>query len=242
MLTLEQAYREQSGYRGNEHIRSRLSETSIVAFVGAAAVGKNFLMSRSGLEISGTIRTREPRADDNNERDSYTDTDTLLKDIESKDVVQYGVSLADKAIYASKLENYALNEPNASDIWFDAVAGLNNKGFQKVRSVSIFTPKLQWHNQLMTRFEGMAYGYIDGRLDEARHSVRWSMSQHLAHAANHLLILNNARNLHDNIDRIISFSRGGEVEQLTDEMALDAASDMTHAIDTARQLIYRNIG
>jgi hypothetical protein len=230
MLTIEEAYRQQERYRGSQEIRDAISQTALIAFVGGTAVGKNFMMERTKLPVTGTETTREPRPDDDPSRYTYTPLPDLLDAIENCQVVQYGVSMPHN-IYASRVTDYELGAPNVADIWHDAVRPLGNKGFKQVRSVSILTPKAQWISQLGVRFEGMNVGQAGARLDEARQSIRWSVAQHMGGTANHLLIVNDVYGADTNAEKIVDFAHGKPAARLSDHDVSAAAAEMLEAID-----------
>lgn len=230
MLSIEQAYEQQDRYHGNERVRGAISETALIAFVGGTAVGKNFLMEKSGLPIAGTETTRAPRADDDPSRYTYSDLPTMLEAIQAGELVQYGVSLPEH-IYASRVHDYSLGQPNVADIWHDAVQPLGNKGFSQVRSVSVLTPKAQWMSQLWERFEGMRIGDIDRRLSEARHSLRWTLAQHLGGAANHLVVINHSDQVDENLERIVSFAHGIPADRSSNDAIRGTADEMFSTID-----------
>lgn len=245
MLTLEQAVTLQRTYRAHEKYREPLENTTLVAAVGATAVGKNFLMEKSGLPVVGTLTTREPRATDDPSRYRYTDLSEMLHKIEQGEVVQYGAH--PPHVYASELQDYVLDEPNISDIYYHSVSELENKGFKSVKAISILTSKEQWMSQLWERFEGMHVGTVYARLVEARQSLRWTRAQALgAHAANHLVIINTAHSIGENeagndendsnsieknVARIRDFASGVYVQPPDAETVRRYAEGMEQAID-----------
>ena len=230
MLSIEQAVTLQRTYRAQEKYRESLEDTTIVAAVGATAVGKNFLMEKSGLSVVGTLTTRAPRVSDDPLRYRYTELDEILGKIERGEVVQYGAY--PPHIYASELQDYTLDEPNISDIYYSAVSDLENKGFKSVKAFSTLTSKEQWMSQLWERFEGMNVGSIHARLVEARQSLRWTRAQALgARAANHLVVINEIYNVEDNVDRIREFASGAYVKPIDDETVRRYAEGMEQAID-----------
>lgn len=230
MLTIEQAVTLQRTYRAHEKYREPLENTTIVAAVGATAVGKNFLMEKSGLPVVGTLTTRAPRESDDPTRYRYIELQDMLDKIERGEAVQYGAH--PPHIYASELQDYMLDEPNISDIYYSAVSDLENKGFGSVKAFSTLTSKEQWMSQLWERFEGMNVGSIHARLVEARQSLRWTRAQALgARAANHLVIINETYNVEENIARIRDFANGIYVEPTDDETVRRYAEDMEQAID-----------
>ncbi|HAC56334.1 TPA: hypothetical protein DCF80_02435 [Candidatus Saccharibacteria bacterium] len=230
MLTLEQAASGERTYRAREAVRRPLGSTSLIAFVGPTAAGKNFLMEQSELPIVGTVTTREKRPTDGPGY-RYLSHDEVLARIEVGQLVQYAVHPPN--VYGSELEDYALDAPNAADIYYHAVYALENKGFENVRAVSVLTPPEQWMSQLFERFEGMEIGKIFGRLDEARHSLRWIRSQHLGNrATNRLVVINQTDNVVSNIDKIHSFADGKFVPPPSDEATASAIDAMERAIGT----------
>ena len=230
MITIEQAVTLQGSYRAHEKYREPLQETTIIAAVGATAVGKNFLMEKSGLPVVGTLTTREPRESDDPTRYRYIELADVLDKIERGEVVQYGTY--PPHIYASELQDYALGEPKISDICFSAVNDLGNKGFKSVQAFSTLTSKEQWMSQLMERFEGMTVGAIHARLTEARRSLRWTRAEALgARAANHLVIINTVDTVEENVERIREFANGKYVPQPDDETVRSYAEGMEQAID-----------
>ena len=230
MLTIEQAVTLQRTYRAQEKYRESLEDTTIVAAVGATAVGKNFLMEKSGLPVVGTLTTRAPRVSDDPSRYRYIELDEMLGKIDRGEVVQYGAY--PPHIYASELQDYTLDEPNISDIYYNAVSDLENKGFKSVKAFSTLTSKEQWMSQLWERFEGVNVGSIHARLVEARQSLRWTRAQALgARAANHLVVINEIYNVEDNVDRIREFASGAYVKPIDDETVRRYAEGMEQAID-----------
>lgn len=243
MLTLEQAVTLQNTYKANEKYRLPLRNTTIVAAVGATAVGKNFLMEKSGLPVVGTLTTREQRESDDPARYRYTSLPEMLGKIERGEVIQYGAH--PPHIYASELQDYTLDAPNVSDIYYHSVGELENKGFKSVKAISILTSKEQWMSQLWERFEGINLGAIHARLDEARQSLRWTRSQVLGvHATNHLVIINTAyscvevgangedeiNSIESNVSRIRDFANGVYVDPPDDETVRQYAEGMEQAI------------
>ena len=143
----------------------------------------------------------------------------MLEKIEQSEVIQYGAF--PPHIYASELQDYALDQPNISDIYYSAVSDLTNKGFKSVKSFSTLTSKEQWMSQLMERFDGMSVGTIHARLAEARQSLRWTRAQHLgARATDHLIIINTVHNVDENVTRIIDFGNGKQIESPDDRTVI----------------------
>lgn len=230
MLTIEQAVTMQRTYQASEQYREPLKDTTIIAAVGATAVGKNFLMEKSGLPVVGTLTTRPPRESDDPSRYRYIEAPEMLGKIERGEVIQYGTY--PPHIYASELQDYALGEPNISDIYYSAVNDLENNGFRSVKAFSTLTSKEQWMSQLMERFEGMSVGAIYARLVEARQSLRWTRAQALgARAANHIVIINATDNVEENVTRIRDFANGLYVQPLDDETVRKYTEGMEQAID-----------
>lgn len=233
MITIEEAVLRQRTYRAAEKYREPLEDTVLVAAVGATAVGKNFLMDHSGLPVVGTLTTREPRESDDQSRYRYIGLPDILDKIERSELIQYGAH--PPHIYASELEDYTLNQPNIADIYYSAAYDLKDKGFKRAKMLSILTSKSQWTSQLMERFDGMNVGTIHGRLVEARQSLRWTRAQHLgARVADHLVIINLAGNVDENIERIKNFANGKNVEQPDDETVRNYIGDMEETINIVR--------
>lgn len=230
MLTLEAALDQQHAYRAKQAERDKLRDTDLVTFVGGVAVGKNYLMQKSGLYVCGTETSRAPRADDDATKYTYASNEEMLAGIEAGELIQYGVHLPD-TIYGSRIRDYRLGEPNAADIWFDAVSALGNKGFRTVKAVSIFTPATQWYQQLQERFEDRPPAFIIDRLNETRHSIRWSVAQHLSRAAHHLLIINDSAHTSESIDRIQAFAANETVAPLDDLVVSQAQDEMNKMIE-----------
>lgn len=230
MLTLEAAYAAQEAYRANPGERDKLRDTDLITFVGGVAVGKNYLMQKSGLYVCGTETSRAPRANDDATKYTYASNEAMLAGIEAGELIQYGVHLPD-TIYGSRTRDYRLGEPNTSDIWFDAVSALQNKGFRTVKAVSILAPAAQWYQQLQERFEERPPAFIIDRLNETRHSVRWSVAQHLSRAAHHLLIINDSEHTSESIDRIHAFAANEAVAPLDDAVVMRARDEMSRVID-----------
>lgn len=236
MLTIEQAVIMQRTYRANEKYREPLSDTTLLAAVGATAVGKNFLMEKSGMPVVGTLTTREPRPTDDQERYRYVSLHEMLQKIEQREVIQYGAY--PPHIYASELQDYTLDQPNISDIYYNAVDDLKINGFKSVKAISILTSKEQWMSQLMERFDGMSVGSIHARLAEARQSLRWTRAQHLgARAADHLVVINTVHNIDENttavdenVTKIIDFANGKRVDSPADASVRKHIEDMEEVI------------
>lgn len=229
MITIEDAVERQRHYRAKESYRLPLNETTIVAAVGATAVGKNFLMEKSGLPVVGTVTTRQPQERDTTGHYRYVSLPSLLEKIENRELVQYGAYPPN--IYASELEDYVIETPNISDIYHNAVAGLQDKGFAKVVTFSTLTPKEQWMSQLAERFEGMRVGEIIARLDEARQSLGWTRAQLGTRATNHLVIINTVDTVSENTERIVNFAHGKRVDSPHDETVFHFIEGMEKAIE-----------
>lgn len=236
MIDIESAYRQQEEYRGNEETRQSIKNTTLLAFVGGVAVGKNYLMEASGFPVSGTITTRVPRVGDG-DKYTYASHDEMLEAIELGELVQYGIATAEgkpTEIYGSKPSDYSLDLINVSDIWADAVYPLYNKGFKVIRTVGVLTPKDQWLSQLNDRLTGQAAPKVIARLEEARHSIRWALAQHLSENSTHLTVINDAAGniASHNVDRIISSAQNNTVEPIDNDTVQTTAKDMLDAIET----------
>lgn len=230
MLTMEQAAAGQYDYKAREAFRRPLGQTVLNAFVGPTGVGKNFLMEQSGLPVVGTVTTREKR-DSDGPGYRYESVDNMLQKIEDGEMIQYGAYPPN--IYGSELQDYTLDTPNAADIYYNAVYGLENKGFKSVRSVSVLTTQAQWMSQLSERFEGMEARKVIARLDEARQSLRWIRAQHLGvRATNHLVLLNQTDNVRENIEKIQAFAHNEPIEPLDDVTVDSYITGMERAVQT----------
>lgn len=239
-LSIEQAAAQQERYVARPEIRDALGGTALIAFVGSTASGKNFLMHASGLHTVGTETSRAKRESDNPLKYRYSTVEDMLTDIEERETVQYGV--APPNIYASKLKDYDLDQPNVSDIWFDAVHPLNNKGFSVVRSVSVLTRKNQYKARLEMRLEGMRLDEAMRRLDHDRYSLRWTRAQQASHNPNHLVIINDAdsvdekgRTIHsvqNNAERIYDFAHGNPVDNPDENLVNILLNETTALLQT----------
>lgn len=202
-MTLEQAKLGQPEYQPSDEVKERLSTTTMVAMVGATAVGKNFLLKQSGLPIVRSLTTRAPRPDDDPSLYQYIDQKDMLERVAEQRLVQYAVY--GEIIHATAPESYDLGTVNAKDIYWNAVKQLEDKGFKSVKSISVLTPKEQWTRQLMERFDGISRGEIHDRLAEARHSLRWTRMQVVSGALRHLVVVNTPGNLSENLETIDNF-------------------------------------
>lgn len=228
-LTLNEAMLGMEQYRGNDHIVSQLGETAMIAIVGPVATGKNFLMSQTGIHVVGTETSRAPRPSDAEANYRYSSEQKLLEAIEAKEVVQYGVY--PPHIYASRLQDYRLGEPNISDIWANAVSALRNKGFQSVKHISVLTPKDQWYTQLRMRLENMSVEHAVHRLDESRYSIKRTLAETAMSSQNHLTIINAVENTQDNVEKIIEFANGKHVDGPEPDLIIHTAQAMNKVID-----------
>ncbi len=220
MLTIEQAVEQQERYVARPDIRSALGDTAHKAFVGPTATGKNFLMQASGLHVVGTETSRKKRDSDDPLKYRYSSVKDMLLSIEAGEMVQYGAAPPD--IYGSKIRDYELDQPNVSDIWFDAVHPLQNKGFSVVRSISVLTRKHQYKARLEMRLQGMRMDDAMRRLDNDRYSLRWTRAQLAIHNPNHLIIINDSdavdehgHHIHSvdiNAEKIYDFAHGKPVD------------------------------
>lgn len=231
-MTIEQARESQEEYQARPEVRAQLGTTAMIPIVGALAVGKNFLMQASGLPIVGNETSRQQRMDDDPNIYTYSTNEEMLRAVQEREYVQYGVFLPD-TIYATRLEHYTLGEPNVKDIWHDSAHTLENKGFQTVKTVGVLTPGAQWLSQMMLRVDGMSQGSINDRLSEARRSTRWIVTKQLSGAKNHLVVINTTNNTDENIDRIRRFSEGEAVPSLSDDQITNVANEMYKTITTA---------
>ncbi|MEO5499613.1 MAG: hypothetical protein ABIR46_03875 [Candidatus Saccharimonadales bacterium] len=235
-LNIEQALEMQERYQASDDVRKALGGTALIAFVGPTATGKNFLMHASGLHIAGTETTRGKRESDDPVKYRYSSVDDMLGAIESRHMVQYGV--APPHIYASRLQDYQLDRPNVSDIWFDAVHPLHNKGFSTIRMISVLTRKEQYKARLEMRLDGMQVHDALKRLDNDRYSLRWTIAQLASQNPNHLVIMNDAdtsddvetvSNVDQNAQKIHDFAHGKSIDN-PDEDLVAMVIDEMHAL------------
>lgn len=226
-LTLEQARDRQNSYYPNVMVISQNRRIILVPVVGATAVGKNYIMSASGYHVVGTTVTREPRADDNASKYTYVTNEALLTQIDNGAVVQYAVSPTAPTIYCSLPTDYAYNQPNIMDCFYDAVEGLKRKGFQTVRTISIIASGEQWERQMRARYKNNEPSYVLARLKEAEQSLAWSWQQYSSTLPDHLLVINHRGNVDDCVRVIHDFVGKNTfkqpdkttVQRLFDEMA-----------------------
>lgn len=223
---LTAAYEQQAEYQATPQERAKIADITLVAAVGAVASGKNYFMHESGFYIVGTDASRGYRVSDDREKYRYPSVETMLDRVEQHQYIQYGVNLPTESIYATDAAHYRQGTVNIKDFWFDSVASLNNKGYGEVKIVSVLTPGPQWQDQLDDRFFDKNEGYVRDRLNEARDSVRWSYAQHIARAANHLLIINDDAQTAGNVDRIRKFAHSEPVEPVNDDLVSEIANQM----------------
>jgi len=212
-----------------------MQQVTMVPFVGATAVGKNFLMSATGYHVVGTTLTRQPRLDDDPAKYTYVSNEYLLEQIAAAEVVQYAVSPTAPTIYSSMVSDYAFDQPNAMDCFFDAVAGLRTKGYKAVKTISVFTPATQWRTQLDDRYAQDTPEYVRSRLDEAVASIRWSLEQAEAQNPDHHLVINDPQHFESVIHSIHAFVKGESFEYTPIDVARQAADNMLEVIDDYRR-------
>lgn len=99
-----------------------------------------------------------------------------------------------------------------------------------LKTVSVLTPSPQWMAQLRFRIEGMSKGDVLELLDEARHTVRWTLAQHLSGNTDHLTIVNSHLATGDNVYRLRSFADGKAISPPADEQVSAAAESMQATI------------
>lgn len=234
MLTIEQAFAEQAEQGPNDTVRQSLGEVSLLAFIGASAAGKNFLMEQSELPQVGTVTSRAPRPTDNKSLYTYMTNEEMLEGIEKGDFVQYGIALPDR-IYASRLEDYSTDRPNVADIYFDAVAPLRSAGFKSVKTVSVLTPDMaQYHSQLMINLENQSVLSAHERLTKDQAALRSIAANIWANSRNNLTILNRTDNVEQNADRIRDFAYEKLPDWQDNEELLVAIDSMRKVIESVR--------
>lgn len=190
MTTLQDLAKSEDSYSPSKSVRQSLKSVNLMCIVGGVGVGKNYLMTRSGLPIVGRVTSRPKRPDDDPEIYSYFTNDEMVTMIEKGDLVQYAVDTGNNVIYGSTPDDYVKNGVTLADIWHWSVDGLKNKGFGSVKSVSIITPWSQWKEQLGERFAGRDALYKKARLEEAVKSLAWTRDQIINSNPDHVTIVN----------------------------------------------------
>jgi guanylate kinase len=183
-----------------------------MCIVGGVGVGKNYLMTRSGLPIVGRVTSRPKRPDDDPEIYSYFTNDEMVTMIEKGDLVQYAVDIDNSVIYGSTPDDYVKNGATLADIWHWSVDGLKNKGFGSVKSVSVITPWDQWRNQLEERFSGRDKSYRRARIAEAKKSLRWSRQRIEGNDPTHIVIINRSSDTEKSIQTLRDFANGKSIK------------------------------
>lgn len=239
-LSIEQAAARQERYVARPEIKGALGGTALIAFVGPTGTGKNFMMQASGLHVVGTETSRDKRESDDPLKYRYSTVNEMLCAIAEGEMVQYGV--AEPNIYASRLQDYEIGQPNVSDIWFDAVHPLHNKGFSAIRSVSVLTRKNQYKARLEMKLEGMRLDEAMRRLDHDRYSLRWTRVQQATYNPNHLIIINDAdsvdnmgqpiHSVQNNAEKIYDFAHGKPAVNPDENLVHSILNDTTALIQT----------
>ena len=149
--------------------------------------------------------------------------------------MQYAVSPVAPTIYSSLISDYALDQPNVMDCFFDAVDGLRNKGFRAIKAISVITPGDQWERQMKERYADNDPSYILARLDEAERSLAWSHEQSTSHNLDHLIVINRSDNVAHNVEAVRHFVADGTVDDADDAEIERIFADMRAVIAAYRQ-------
>lgn len=212
MNTLHKLHENEYNYRGSKEVIQQMGRITLVPFIGASAMGKNFLMEQSGLYIAGNFTTRNPRPDDENY--NYYTTDEAIELIQNKEVVQYAVNPPAGTIYGTMPSDYQEGYV-AKDVLASAIKPLETKGFSDIRPVSIFTSADQWTEQFKKRCEEQPKDFALARLKEAKHSIDWIHQQCVDGNPHHLLLFNEQDEglLEENVDLIIRHAKNEKTHQ-----------------------------
>jgi guanylate kinase len=233
MITFEMAAERQASYSSLPEIRQAMAGAAIIAFVGPTAVGKSYLMERSGYPRVGTLTTRGPRPNDTDDY-RYVSMEEMLAKIEAREVVQYGPNRHTRTIYASEPQDYNLDRPNVMDVLSSAMDKLQGQaGYGRVRALSVVTIVDTWEQWFRSRFEDSHPDVIAGRLDEAEESLNWTIRN--GSEPSKLIVMNSAVDPSQAltaIDRFISYET---VDPASQNIALEAARDMLAAIPRMRE-------
>lgn len=151
----------QESYRTNEQNRELLASKHFTALVGPAGIGKSTAMQRateidSSFTVVGTQTSRPQRTNDNPALYRYIitdeDFDTLQKDIEQKEVIQYAIDPTNDVIYLSRAEDYP-GTYNLGDVWASAVPDFQKLGFKTLTTIALVADPVDWESWFHERFQ-----------------------------------------------------------------------------------------
>lgn len=231
-FTIEEAKEFQHRYRAkDESVLRAIGSVTLLTFSGPTAAGKNHTMEMMGYPVVGTTTTRQPRTSDY--RYTYVSHEKMLEDIEVGRLVQYGININTKTIYASTIDDYEPNKINSADILTDVVDEFATLGFKKLLPVGVVTYPESWQERLDERFEGISRTEIAGRLDEAARSLETFLNS-WPHRTDRLLIVSHQSLDNHNRHSIEQFVETGSYTQPQDE-AYAIAEDMLKSVPLLRQ-------
>lgn len=177
----------QDNYLPNPGVSSEIASRSITCIVGPSAIGKSTIMraiveSDPAFAVAGTLTTREPRSDDNDNGKQYdyipyTDEglEGLTRRIEGGELVQYHVHDSTRHVYGTDVSHFPTRH-SLLDATASSVTNMRRLPFGECITIGLVAPAEQWGEWLNLRFP-VGHKSRHARIIEAITSFTWMLSQ-----------------------------------------------------------------
>lgn len=201
-----------SHYHPREEVLQQLHGKTLVMVVGPAAIGKSSLMNEAirldhtFARVSG-LTTRVARPNDEPGLYRYVSEDDARQLIGQRELVQYVVHPTTGKLYGTEARDYPADF-NLQDTLSASVDFYRTLPFGRHVLVSLTTDPTAWQTWLQRRYPQVS-PERDKRLQEARMSIEWSLSQ----AGEQHWLVNRPGDLSRAATELIAIARGHQRPQ-----------------------------
>lgn len=210
-----------------------LASKTLIMIVGPTAIGKSTLMNHvTTIEPAfarvKSFTTRAPRDNDEPNQYFYLTPEGLDEQLGMGTVIT-DVTLAGTDLHYGTIADSYRGEFNMLDTLAQSVTTYRSLPFHQNYTVSLTTEPTAWLRWLQTRYPNPSE-LKTKRLEEARVSIAWSLSQENSHQ----WLINTPDSLEETAQQLIRIGRGDYFE--TNETAKQYAMTMLGAIDSLLSL------
>lgn len=166
-----------------------LQDKTLIMLVGPSAVGKSKLMNEVVRQSSDFGRitgftTRAPRPDDEPGQYRYYSKDDVRQKNTAGKLTQYVEFPTTGHFYGTEPHDYPAKY-NLKDTLANAVDDYRRLPFERIITVSLTAPVEQWQMWFLSRYPHPSDEALQ-RLEEARLSIQWSLSDPQTHWINNV--------------------------------------------------------